>query len=275
MKIYISADIEGVTGAAAWDETMLNKPDYRYFQEQMTREVNAACQGAVRAGATEIYVKDAHGTGRNLLLRELPEQVCVLRGWSNHPLGMMDGIDESCDAALMIGYHSGSGSDASPLAHTLSGALVSMELNGEPVTEFHISAFTAALFGVPVVFVSGDEGLCNIVKDFNRHVTAVWGSIGRGEMVTCLHPDVVLRNIEESVYNALTEYDSRGEDSASFEKCLIPVPSNCSLEMTFKLPAKAYKASHYPGMKLISPLKVLYQTEDFHELLRMLMFVVW
>jgi len=42
MKIYISADIEGVTGITHWDETEKTKSDYQKFAKQMTDEVKAA-----------------------------------------------------------------------------------------------------------------------------------------------------------------------------------------------------------------------------------------
>ena len=68
MKVYISADIEGVTGTSHWDETDKLKPDYNEFREQMTAEVSAAGEGALQAGNTEIWVKDAHATARNLII---------------------------------------------------------------------------------------------------------------------------------------------------------------------------------------------------------------
>lgn len=59
MKVYISADIEGITGTTVWSETELNAPDYQYFSMQMTKEVEAAIEGAIAGGATEILIKDA------------------------------------------------------------------------------------------------------------------------------------------------------------------------------------------------------------------------
>ncbi|MBE0697596.1 MAG: M55 family metallopeptidase, partial [Anaerolineaceae bacterium] len=88
MKVYLSADIEGITGTTHWDETELNKPDYAEFREQMTAEVAAACEGALNAGATEIWVKDAHGSARNLIASKLPRETHLLRGWSGHPYMM-------------------------------------------------------------------------------------------------------------------------------------------------------------------------------------------
>ena len=85
MKVYISADIEGVAGITHWDETAKSKSEYQEFREQMTQEVIAACQGAFHAGATEVLINDAHHTGRNILISQLPEKARLIRGWSFHP----------------------------------------------------------------------------------------------------------------------------------------------------------------------------------------------
>ena len=95
MKVYISMDIEGITGITHWDEATKNKADYRVFQEQMTDEVVAACEGALNAGATEIFVKDAHDTGRNIITSRLPEEAIMIRGWSGHPFCMLQELDET------------------------------------------------------------------------------------------------------------------------------------------------------------------------------------
>jgi len=114
MKIYISADIEGITGTTHWDEADKKNSDFKEFQEQMTAEVAAACEGALRAGATEILVKDAHDTARNIIASKLPREVRLVRGWSGHPFSMVQYLDETFHAVLMIGYHSRAGLDTNP-----------------------------------------------------------------------------------------------------------------------------------------------------------------
>ena len=111
MKIFISADIEGVTGITDWAEADLSQPDNVEFRERMTAEVVAACEGALAAGATDIVVKDAHWTGRNLLAERLPRQARLLRAWSGHP--WFAGSDARRDWAALraqplagLGYHS-------------------------------------------------------------------------------------------------------------------------------------------------------------------------
>lgn len=109
MKLFISADLEGVAGIVNWTEADIESSFSKYFTEQMTKEVNAACEAAIAAGATDILVKDAHSTARNLDPSKLPEQVKILRGWTRDPYSMMAGLDESFDGVLFIGYHAAAG----------------------------------------------------------------------------------------------------------------------------------------------------------------------
>ena len=123
MRVYISADIEGVAGIAHWDEATKTHADYQQFREQMTQEVAAACEGALNAGATEVLVKDAHWTGRNIIPSMLPDRARVIRSWGPDPFCMLQELDQSFRAVLMIGYHSGAGANANPLAHTIARKL--------------------------------------------------------------------------------------------------------------------------------------------------------
>lgn len=102
MKVYISADIEGITGTTTWSETELNAPDYQFFQKQMTREVEAAIDGAIAGGATEILLKDAHDSARNLDISYLPINCKVIRGWTYDPMCMVAGLDQSFDRAILL-----------------------------------------------------------------------------------------------------------------------------------------------------------------------------
>ena len=99
-KIFLSADIEGTCGVAHWDETEFGKQGYEHFAKQMSREVSAACKGALAGGAEEIFVKDAHDFARNIDPSMLPEEACIFRGWGSDPYSMMSGVDESFDGLL-------------------------------------------------------------------------------------------------------------------------------------------------------------------------------
>ena len=94
MKVYLSADMEGITGVTHWNEVDPDKPDYAQFQKRMTEEVVSACRGALDAGAEKILVKDAHYTGRNILPADLPEEAELIRGWSGHPYSMVQELEK-------------------------------------------------------------------------------------------------------------------------------------------------------------------------------------
>ena len=160
MRVYVSADIEGVTGIAHWDEAHRDHPAYGPFRERMNAEVAAACQGALLGGATELLVKDAHGSGRNLLGERLPRPARLIRGWSGHPFRMVQGLDGSFDALAFVGYHSPCGGAGHPLSHTLTGRFARVELNGQRLSELRLNAWTGRSVGVPLVFVSGDAEIC-------------------------------------------------------------------------------------------------------------------
>ena len=144
MKVFISVDIEGCAGITHWDEATKTHADYAEFREQMTREAVAAIEGAQIAGATDILVKDAHSSGRNLITSMLPENVRLVRSWAGHPLCMVQELDESFDAVMMIGYHSAAGSEGNSLAHTLSLDASEIRINGNRASEFIIHAYAAS-----------------------------------------------------------------------------------------------------------------------------------
>lgn len=265
MKVYISADIEGITGVSHWDEANKSKADYPYFSQQMTSEVKAACIGANKCGAEEIWIKDAHGSARNINILDLPENVKITRGWSRHPFLMMQELDSSFDAAMMVGYHSYSGSPDNPLSHTLDDTTAYVKINDIYASEFLINAYTASLVDVPVVFVSGDEGLCNHVKSINENITTLAVKKGSGNSTTSIHPALASKLTTENVESAL-----RGDLS----KCKIKLPESFKVEISYVNHYNAYRASFYPGMKQISPTNVVFETNDYFKVLCAFSFVI-
>lgn len=265
MKVYISADIEGVAGIGHWDEATLGEQNYDIFQEQMTREVVAACEGTLAAGATEIIVKDAHDTGRNLNPYDLPYPAQLIRGWSGHPYSMVQELDSTFTALILIGYHSRSGSGENPLAHTLSEKLNKITINGQPVTEFYLVALTAAYEKVPVVFVSGDFGVSQAVRAYDKNIKTVVTKKGIGESVWGVHPEYVQKEIKLGVKRALLSLD---------QIQVKPLPENFQLEVEYSHPPTAYENSFYPGAKLKAENSVILETTDWFEVIRALQFII-
>jgi len=263
MKIYLSADIEGVCGVTHWDETDSEKHDWQDYREQMTAEVVAACDGAIQAGATELWVKDAHDTARNLYPAKLPQMARLLRGWRGHPLVMLDGMDKTFQAVVFIGFHSGAGSSANPLSHTLTGRFFSVKFNDRYVSEFLMYTYAAAYLKVPVVFVSGDQGLCNEATELNPNITTVAVKEGIGDSTINIHPELAIARIKEGVSKALT---------GNIESCQIVLPSHFSVETRYIKHTQAYKTSFYPNAQLLDPYTVLFESDDYFDVLRFMLF---
>lgn len=157
LRVFISVDMEGIAGVS--DRTQLSPTGFEYERARrlMTSEANAAIEGALAAGATKVTVADGHGNGLSILPEELNPAASLIRSWPR-PLGMMDGIDQGYDAAVLIGYHASINTPDALLAHTLSSAgFYDVKLNGKHASEAMISAATAGMFHVPTVLVSGDD----------------------------------------------------------------------------------------------------------------------
>jgi D-amino peptidase len=266
MKVYISADIEGIAGIAHWDEADPAHADYEEFRRRMTDHVAAACEGAVAAGAEEILVRDAHATARNVRAEALPRQAGIVRGWSGHPLEMVQELDDTFDAVFMVGYHSKAATGANPLAHTLSSSKVArLSINGEPVSEFHLYGWAAAWVGVPVVFVSGDEALCEEVNALNPNIRTCPVLRGVGASTVSIHPDEARARIREGAEAAL------GGDLAA---CGLALEERHRLEIEYKEASRAYRQSFYPGAEMVDDLTLTFETGDYFEVLRALRFMV-
>jgi len=264
MKIFISADIEGTAGILSWDEAERTHADYKEFRELMTAEVLAACEGARAAGATEIVIKDAHDSGRNLILERMPPYVRIVRGWSGHPDAMMFGIDESFDAALYTGYHSKAGVDDNPLAHTSTLRISRLILNGETASEFTLNALCAARYGVPSVFLSGDEGICADAKALVPGIATVETLKGVGAATISLAPTAARAAICEGAERALRD---RAQQVAP------RIPESVEIVIEFGNPVDAYRASWYPGVRQDGPRAVVFASNDYFEVLRAFRFM--
>jgi D-amino peptidase len=264
MKIYISADIEGIAGITDWDEAKKTHPTYQEFRERMTDEVVAACEGAIEAGAKEILIKDAHDSGRNIIAARLPDCARLIRGWSGHPFSMVQELDESFDALLFVGYHAKAGSDDNPLAHTLRLRIMQLAFNGEIASEFQIYSYAAALVKVPGVFLSGDAGICADAQRINPGIVTVPVSRGIGPSTLSIAPSLAVKEIREGVIRAL-----KGNRAA----CRLTLPKHFTLEIKYTTPIDAYRASWYPGARHSAPRTVQFDSDDYFEVLRAIKFM--
>ena len=159
MKVFLSSDMEGTAGVVDWAQCVGDGPEAVAGRRLLLAEVNAAIEGALAGGATEIVVNDSHSTMRNLPPGELAGQASYISG-SHKPLYMMQGLDGSFDAVLFVSYHGSIGAPAG-LSHTYNPrAVTEARLDGVVTGEAGINALVAAHYGVPVVLVTGDRVAC-------------------------------------------------------------------------------------------------------------------
>lgn len=267
-KVFISVDIEGVNGICSWDETEASHPRYAQFQKELQREVNAACLGAIEAGAEEIVIKDAHDSARNLNIYDLPECVKLLRGWEGGICSMMAGLDDSFDAVMFVGYHSPSRSDGNSLAHTMNTSRVfQVVINGQIASEFYINALFASYNKVPVAFLSGDENLTKLVKAENENIETVASKKGVHCAVISKHPEVTYKEILEGAKKGL---------SNCTDKNIVNLPEHFDVKIQYKDQNMAYRASYYPGVKLseTDPDTILYKSDNYLDVLAMFKYLL-
>ena len=264
-KIFLSADIEGTCGIADWKETELGDAQSAYFRSQMTKEVTAACEAALASGAEEVLVKDAHSTGRNIDPSALPEEVKILRAWTRDPLVMMAGLDSSFGGTLFTGYHSPSGTDGNPLAHTMNGQNVWVRINGLPASEFLINAYTSVSLGVPVLFLSGDSALCDFATGLGWGIRTAPVSKGVGNASVSVHPSVAQRMIRDGVAAAMAEPPDISRQA---------LPGGFDVQIRFKEHYLAYRGSFFPGARKLGTHEVSYQSVSWNEVLVFLFFVL-
>lgn len=155
-KVFISADMEGISGISASDQLSAAGAEYGRSRRMMADDVNAAIRGARAGGAAAILVNDSHGSMRNLRLEDLEAGVSLI-SHSFKRSGMMEGLDDSFDAAIFVGYHAKAGHPGGLFAHTGSGVVRDVRVNGASMGEGGLNTTVAAWYGVPVVLVTGDD----------------------------------------------------------------------------------------------------------------------
>lgn len=265
MKIFISADIEGVNGIVAWSETDADKSRYPFFQKQMTTEVAFACMGANEAGAKEILIKDAHDSAMNIDVSLLPEYVSLHRGWEGCLCSMMAGLDKSFDAVVFIGYHSFAGSDGNSLSHTMDTTIRYVKINGVHASEFTINALYAAYLGIPVAFLSGDLNLTKQVKTDLPNTVTVATKEGRHGAVLSKHPSITNKQIKDGVKQALM---------SDLSKNILDLPKHFVVEISYKRHQDAFSHSFYPGCRLLDSETLIFEADDYYEVLRAFKFIL-
>jgi len=232
MKIFISADIEGVSGIVRPEQTMLEGKDYTYARNLMIEEVNAAVEGAIEGGAEQVVVCDAHSHQFNLLPDRLHKKALLVTGNFKPVSSMLEGLDRSFNSIFFIGYHARVGSSKAVLSHTyFSKEVQNVRINGMEAGELGINAALAGYYGIPAGLVTGDKAVCEEAKAILDQVETVpvKESFGRYSAI-CVHPEVARERIRLASQKAVSNLNQRA---------LYSLPKEIVFEIDFTDPAMA------------------------------------
>jgi D-amino peptidase len=265
LKIFISADMEGVVGAVTGEQLSPGGFEYERFREFMTEEVNAAIDAARAAGATEFLVADAHGNGQNLLIDRLPDDVTIVRSWPRE-LSMMGGIDDTFDGVIFLGYHSSTGNTRGVRAHTMSSAnITSVRLNGIEMTEGSMNAAMAGHYGVPVIMVSGDDVAVAenqvLIGDIEGAVVKWAKGFHSAETLT---PEAAYEVIRTRTASAISRIDD-------FQPYVLDTPIELELSLKHYRPVEVL--GYLPNVERINSHTIRYVGEDMLEISNFLTFI--
>ena len=208
MKIYISADMEGISGLVRWNDVVTNGIDYTLGRHFLTQDVNAAVSGAFDAGASQVVVEENHGVEDlcNLLMDEIDERCTVVRGAGRPHSTTMSALDESVDLVMLVGHHARAGSRPGVMAHTVSyGEFREVRLNNRSVGEPDLFAIRAGELGVPVGLVTGDQIVAEQLRAICPWVrAAVVKEALSNQAAACIPPARAQQIIRQCAADAVT-----------------------------------------------------------------------
>jgi len=262
MKVFISADIEGTACVVAREDGKLEGVEYERAREWMTGEVNAAIEGCLEAGATEIVVADSHGHMRNLMAEKLHEKALLVRG-SPRPGTMAEGVDSNTAAAMFIGYHSQAGNAHGVLSHTYLGStFYQVRLNGKSYGESGINAAIAGHYGVPVALVAGDDTVkaeVNEIMPWAENVVTKWAisSLSAKNLTPKASQNAIRAGAKKAI--------SRLSEMKPF---IIAKP--VQLDIDFVQPISAELSSDIPGITRTGGRSISFTGKDMLEITRMI-----
>jgi D-amino peptidase len=263
VKVLISADMEGTCGVVSWVHVQppeygtepSSTAEYERARVRMTREVNAAIEGALAGGADEVIVNDSHDGMRNLIPEELHPSCRFISG-NDKPLGMMQGIDlDGIGAVFYTGYHAKAGTPNAPLAHTWTGWINDVRIDGRSTGEFGINAVVAGHYGVPVTLVTGDVRAVEQTRELlGETVVGVPVKEGLSTFAALhLHPvkaqELIRSGAERAVRAAATVQPFR-------------LPAGATVEVEFDHQTRADQAAYITGVERGGERFVRYRPVD-------------
>lgn len=257
MRIFISCDMEGISGVAIGKQCNPADPEYQRFRRIMTRDVNAAIEGAASAGATEFLVVDSHGPMTNIMIEDLDPRAELISG-SNKHFCQMEGIDTGFDGVFLLGYHAREGGGDGVINHTLMGvAVTQLRCNGKEIGETGFNAGLAGHYGVPIALISGD----NVVAEEARELL--------GDVETAIVKQAINRHTARLLSVKSAQDIIRDKAAAAVQRLKAGafkpyrVQGPVTFEIDFKTTDSAHMACLFPTVQRLGSKTVAVSAPDY------------
>ena len=260
MRLYITADLEGVNGVVLDDHVEPSGRDYSLAREWMQQEVNAAIEGAVKAGVRQVVVNDAHNVMNNLILAKLHPQAFLISG-KGKPLSMVEGLDSSFGAIFFIGYHAKIGTENAVQDHTYSYSIIhDLFINDISVGEFGLNAGMAGHYGVPIALITGDKAVVHEAKSLVPGIESVVVKEATGRYSALCYPfDQTLEEIHRMAQRAIM---------LAPKKEPFQFPSPLTLKVVFQKIDFADSAQRIGRVERVDGFTLKYEAADYPDLYR-------
>ena len=268
MKIYISTDMEGIMGVSSWNEMDLSvagKTCNQALESELNWIIEALKASAMGQEIEEILICDSHARGENLRFGFNDDpRICHIKGYPR-PFYMMEGLDQSFDLVMLVGYHAQIGAERAGMDHSYSASCIyQIRLNGEAVGEVEINALLAGLYNVPVGLISGDDVLETEMKSFyKKGIPFVRTKEGIGRFAAKMYAPNRIKESYQTMVQGLLEKRSSLEIKKPAAETVLEV----DLLDTVMTDACAI----IPGIKRIGGRTVRYQTTDYKDIYRMIL----
>ncbi|SEQ08786.1 M55 family metallopeptidase [Piscibacillus halophilus] len=240
MKLYMSVDMEGITGLPDYTFVDSQLHNYERARRIMTEEANHIIETAFKYGCDYFLVNDSHSKMNNLLVDELFDEAELITGGVK-PHSMVEGLDESYQGAIFLGYHARAGQPG-VMSHSMTFGVRNFYVNDVAVGELGLNAYVAGHYEVPVILVGGDDGAANEAEQLipNIVTAAVKQSITR-QAVKTLTPKKSGELLREKTIEAIENLDQI--------KPLIP-PKQPTFRIEFNNYGQAEWAALMPGTEI-------------------------
>ncbi|WP_082234916.1 M55 family metallopeptidase [Halobacillus massiliensis] len=256
MKLYLSVDMEGITGLPDHTFVDSSKHNYERARKIMTEEANNVISSALEQNIKEVTVNDSHSKMNNLLIEHIHPEAQLITG-DVKPFSMVQGLNDTYDGAIFLGYHSRA-DQPGVMSHSMTFGVRNFYINDMAVGELGLNAYVAGYYDVPLIMVSGDDRVAEEAKGLIPNIVTapVKESISRSAVKT-LTPKKAGELLHKKTVEAI-------ENLQNIQP-LIP-PKSPLLRIEFANYGQAEWANLMPGTQIEpNTTTVSYQAKDILE----------